>query len=720
MSIYSFPWARQLRTPSPSTWTLALLLLALLAHAPALPTLAWPALALALASRALRPGRAAATLRIAGLALAYLACALLWGWMAAITLRTALLLVLALKWSESRRGLEFGLVGCAATVAVAIGSLQWGQGAAVALGGAAALLLVCLHAGAPGADTGAAPRSRAGAWARALAQAARQLGTALPLAAVLFVFFPRIPGPLWDIGLSFGLPMPVSLEKSAQGLGVSATLQPGQTQTGASEGQPVLVAEFRQWVPPTSMLYWRGPVFYDFDGQRWHLDAQVAKGQGRALMASGWRRGSDFLREFRSTTQEVAYRVRLTPHNALWLYALDVPSRLDAESFISADWQVLAHTPVQQEASYELVSALEWSAQQPVLEAAQRERALALPAHSNPRLQALGREWAQVWPREQLVPQALQALAQGGYQYRDRFAAPQGEHALDQFWFDTQEGNSEFLAASFVVLMRAAGVPARLVTGYRGGKLMALTDYVVVKRSHAHAWAEVWREGQGWSRVDPTDVLKPPQNAAQAPRPQAAPTPATIPRKPEADGAAPPPPSSDAGMASAQARARPAQQGSSWDWPDLAAMAGRWLLQLDARRQLDLLPAGLDGSAWIWLLVAALSAAALVMLLGTLWARWRTQRHVPAPQRAWERACRQLARRGWPMAAHECPSRYAQRVAAVQQGWAPALLQLAQAYAQWRYGRHPAAHAPQVAPAARLLINRLLSEPARPSAPTPH
>jgi hypothetical protein len=184
----------------------------------------------------------------------------------------------------------------------------------------------------------------------------------LPLAAVLFLFFPRIPGPLWDIGMTFGLPLPASIEKSNQGLGISGRLKPGQTQTGASDGQAVLVAEFRDWVPPTSLLYWRGPVFYDFDGQEWQLDADYTAGNGRRIMQKGWRRSADFRAGLSRLAQEVHYRIRLTPHGGLWLYGLDLPSRLTSESFIAPDWQVLAHLPVREEISYELSSWLEWTA----------------------------------------------------------------------------------------------------------------------------------------------------------------------------------------------------------------------------------------------------------------------------------------------------------------------------------------------------------------------
>lgn len=637
-------------------------------------------------------------MRIGLLLLTYTAAAMAWGWADSASLRLTLLMVLVLKWSESRSATEFATVGTTAVLASAIGLLHWGEAGGVALALAAVLLLVALQ------STGAAssrPTLRA---------VARPVLTALPMAAVLFVFFPRIPGPLWDISLSFGLPLPVSLEKSAQGLGVSATLRPGQAQTGALEGQqPVLVAEFAHWVPPTSMLYWRGPVFYDFDGQQWQLDADVAQNKGRQLMAQGWRRGSDFADTLAHTAQEISYRIRLTPHNALWLYGLDVPVHLTSESFISTDRQVLSHTPVQQEMHYELRSALEWAERTPTLDEPLRTRALALPATSNPRLQALGQQWRREAGSEQVIARSLQALAQGGFQVRERFAVPAGPHTLDQFWFDTKEGNSDLFASAYVVLMRSAGVPARLVSGYRGGKLMALTDYVVVKRSHAHAWAEVWQPAKGWIRIDPSDIVKPDTATAAA---RSKPAPPPTPRPQNAAGTTSPPLAAQAPMANATPVTTAATGlNAPAHVPDMAEQLMRWVFKLDAELQKSLLPNEDAGSAWIWLLVAALLGVVGIAMAAWGWQRWRDRQRQPPPQRAWHAACQHLARLGWPLLPHECPQDYARRVRASQPVWGRALQQLADAFAQWRYGPHPDQHAQQVLQAARLLNNHLLSVP---------
>jgi transglutaminase-like putative cysteine protease len=526
---------------------------------------------------------------------------------------------------------------------------------------------------------------------------------------VLFLFFPRIPGPLWDIGLTFGLPLPVDVEQSKQGLGISARLKPGQTQTGASDGQAVLVAEFGGWVPPTSQLYWRGPVFYDFDGQEWQLDADYAAGNGRKIMQKGWRRVADFKEKLQSTAQEVHYTVRLTPHGGLWLYGLDLPARLTSESFIGPDWQVLSHMPVQQEMRYALGSWLEWTAGGE-LAPDLRQRALALPAGSNPRLRALGAELASQFAdggTGALLRGALVTLSQGGYRVRDRFTPPTDANALDAFWFETKEGNAEFFAAAFVVLMRAAGVPARLVTGYRGGKLMALTDYVVVKRSHAHAWVEVWDAKKGWRRADPTDMVAPERFSSGPAKPQPAlqPTPQATPA-PSSSDSKPAPAPTGGFTASTAPRSMPSP---ALTLPDLSDWLGRWIFRLDGAQQKALLAGKGGGFAWLWLLVTAAVASALLFGASLLLARWRDKRRLPAPQRAWARACRQLAGQGLPPGPAECPLDYARRVGAARPAWAQAMTQLAEAYGAWRYGPQPQHAASGVAAAARFLSNRILA-----------
>ncbi|MDR3221832.1 MAG: DUF3488 and transglutaminase-like domain-containing protein, partial [Candidatus Accumulibacter sp.] len=542
-------------------WPLAALLgVMLAAHAPALSAPAWAALLLSAASRCLPLRRWTAALRLAAALGVYAAAATAWGWFADDTLRLALLTVLLLKWAEAKSAGEESLIVAAALVAAAIGSLNWNEGWALAWVALALLLaLLALGEAAAGADARQPMRrSWTASVRRALSPPLRQLMLALPLAGVLFVFFPRIPGPLWDIGLSFGLPLAIGFDQSPQGLGVAVSLKPGQTQGGAvmAAATPVLVAEFENWVPPTSMLYWRGPVFYDFDGQEWKLNSDIAS-NGRRFMQKGWRSARAFGQErLAQKAQEIRYTIRLSPHRATWLYALDLPSALPTEAFVGPDWQVVSHTPVEREMTYGMASWLEWTAL-PEIAPEERARALALPAAGNPRLRRLGAELRGEHEHadegegrnEAIARAALLRLGDGTYALRDSFETPPGADGFDAFWFDTRVGNAEFFAGAFVFLMRAAGVPARLVTGYRGGKLMALTDYVVVKRSHAHAWTEVWDAARGWRRIDPTDIVALNKRAETAPQAKERAEPAEIAPAPRESrrksAAAKPPPNGD-------------------------------------------------------------------------------------------------------------------------------------------------------------------------------
>jgi hypothetical protein len=84
-----------------------------------------------------------------------------------------------------------------------------------------------------------------------------------------------------------------------------------------------------------------------------------------------------------------------------------------------------------------------------------------------------------------------------------------GRDSVDDFIFDTKKGFCEHYSSSFTFLMRAAGIPARVVTGYQGGEKNELGDYYVVRQYDAHAWSEVWLKGQGWVRIDPTAAVAP-------------------------------------------------------------------------------------------------------------------------------------------------------------------------------------------------------------------
>ncbi|MEO8839024.1 MAG: transglutaminase domain-containing protein, partial [Herbaspirillum sp.] len=84
-----------------------------------------------------------------------------------------------------------------------------------------------------------------------------------------------------------------------------------------------------------------------------------------------------------------------------------------------------------------------------------------------------------------------------------------GSSGVDEFLFSTRAGFCEHYAGAFVLLMREMDIPARVVTGYQGGEMNPVDGFLTVRQSDAHAWAEVWLDGRGWTRVDPTAAVAP-------------------------------------------------------------------------------------------------------------------------------------------------------------------------------------------------------------------
>ncbi|UCE89363.1 MAG: DUF3488 domain-containing protein, partial [Pseudomonadota bacterium] len=215
----------------------------------------------------------------------------------------------------------------------------------------------------------------------------------------------------------------------------------------------------------------------------------------------------------------VRYTVTLEPHHRDWLFALELPAERPAGAVINGEWQLFAQRPVDQVRRYAMSSHLRYrqSHDDPRRFAA----ALALPTEAAPRTRRLASELRAQTRSDAAVVRKAIAHFQNEPFYYTREPPLLFDDPVDEFLFDTQRGFCEHYASGFVVMMRAAGVPARVVTGYQGGELNPLGDYLIVRQSDAHAWAEVWLDGQGWVRVDPTAAVPPerilaPQQLARA------------------------------------------------------------------------------------------------------------------------------------------------------------------------------------------------------------
>jgi transglutaminase-like putative cysteine protease len=308
---------------------------------------------------------------------------------------------------------------------------------------------------------------------------------ALPLALVFFYLFPRLGGPLWMLDLG--------PHKARTGL--AEEMRPGSIAELIQSDEIALRASFEGELPPPAERYWRALVMWHTDGQLW----------SRALSMQRSRPAVAELPRYR-------YQVFLEPSNKNWLVLLDSPLAAPADAMtearLSRDFQVLTAKPIAETRSYWGQSAYP---PEPLAELAEDERQLGLelPKSVSARVRALAEGWrTKATTDAQVVNLALRHFNKESFIYSLR--PPRlGKDPTDGFLFETRRGFCEHYASSFVILMRLAGIPSRLVTGYLGGEVNPRGNYLILRQREAHAWAEVWLQDQGWTRVDPTAAVAP-------------------------------------------------------------------------------------------------------------------------------------------------------------------------------------------------------------------
>jgi transglutaminase-like putative cysteine protease len=311
---------------------------------------------------------------------------------------------------------------------------------------------------------------------------------ALPVMVALFLLFPRLPGGLWAI--------PGSTSSGATGL--SDTMSPGDiTELGLSD-EIAFRVEFEGAPPRASDLYWRGPSMSNFNGRTWS-------------MMQGTRRGERVRDTVEYRGAPTTYRVMLEPHGRTWAFALEMPERWTGENAIrmSSDYQLgTFFSDPRRRLEYTVTSYVDYRAREPLTE---NERSVfrTLPPDSSPRARALAATWLHDSPSGAVVVErAMAYLRSQPFQYTLTPPAL-GAQPVDDFLFDTREGFCEHYASALTVLLRAAGLPARVVAGYQGGEFNAMGGYYIVRQSDAHAWTEVWLEDEGWVRVDGVAAVAP-------------------------------------------------------------------------------------------------------------------------------------------------------------------------------------------------------------------
>ena len=313
----------------------------------------------------------------------------------------------------------------------------------------------------------------------------RLIAYATPLMLAMWIFFPRIATPFWA----------VPIDTSGAVTGLSDTISPGDISSLSLSDAVAFRVRFEDVVPEPRQRYWRGLVLTSFNGRTWR-GRQPSLGE-----RDSW--PIDYL------GAPIRYEVTMEPTRQHWVFALDLPYEWSLDRTFMGQQQQLSRTqPIDQRVVYQASSHAEFRLN-PDLDSFTRSRYLRLPDGSNPETAELARDLrATARSDRDLIERVLRKFNQEEYFYTLEPPAL-GSDSVDEFLFDTRRGFCEHYASAFAVLMRSAGIPARVVIGYQGGELNPMGNYLIVRQSDAHAWNEVWLEGSGWTRVDPTSAVAP-------------------------------------------------------------------------------------------------------------------------------------------------------------------------------------------------------------------
>ncbi len=496
---------------------------------------------------------------------------------------------------------------------------------------------------------------------QALALAGGIVLKALPIMLVLYLLFPRLSGALWGV--------PAGTEAALSG--VPETLRLGEINRLSLSDEVALRIEFEdERLPPARERYWRARVLTHTDGREWTAAPQ-SEGTAAPITA------------FEGFGPPWRYTVHLEPNPKPWLYVLGLPAELPAGARLAAGLTLESTLPVVSRLSYRLRSFTRYRTG--ALAPAERAAALQLPTTLDPRVRALAARLLQAARSgggREIAQAALAYFRDEGFSYTLMPPPTAGQDPVAAFLFETRRGYCEHYAAAFATLMRAAGVPSRIVLGYQGGELNPAGGYLVVRQADAHAWVEIWTPEGGWERVDPTAVVAPErvELGIEALR--------RLSEQGFAFGRLPEP-----------LLARVLAQGwfarlaygarAYWDYANLAWY--RWVAGYDEARRRAALErlglAGLETLGQAGLIVFAVAALLLAYVLaaGPWRAAWGQRRRQDPAARLYARFCRKLARAGMPRAPHEGPLAYAERVRMARPALGAAVDEIVQRYVRLRY-----------------------------------
>ncbi|MCX7096720.1 MAG: DUF3488 and transglutaminase-like domain-containing protein [Methylococcales bacterium] len=425
----------------------------------------------------------------------------------------------------------------------------------------------------------------------------------LPMAVILFVFVPRLEAPKWAL---FNEPRQTKM-------GLPDSMEPGSISDLGMSDELVFRVKFKGALPPPRQRYWRGPVLSYTDGKKWSQVSNMRFGR--------------YLDKLVLKGQPYQYTLLMEPQNRPWVFALDMPAEFSQTLRRNAHYQLITQENPNIRAEYSLTSYTDYNTG--YLTRTELKDTTQLPSPPSSKIDQLVKQLHGFdSPQEQFIQQLLNHFRKEDFHYT--LTPPlMEENPIETFLFETRRGFCSHYAAAFVYLMRAAHIPARVVTGYQGGELNQTGDFLEIRQADAHAWAEVWLEHKGWVRFDPTAAIAPER----------------IERGIDTDQLVP------GGAISYAPTSAAAQEALNWLkqtrqlWSTIDYKWQRWVINYDNKNQASFLSSlGIaDIKTMVYWMVGTI--AAITALLSWI-LLYQKQKTIDPIMRTYNRFCKKLAKRG--------------------------------------------------------------------------
>lgn len=452
----------------------------------------------------------------------------------------------------------------------------------------------------------------------------------LPLMLVIFLLMPRLP-PLWS------LPMTMGQART----GISDRMAPGEIGNLSQSSELAFRVSFKNKRATQQTLYWRGLVLNHFDGREWRqFDEDLPMPYMRSRLEAS------ALQDDQMTIQgePIEYEAIYEPSGKPWLFTLSPVAHFEGTALSISDYRVMASDPLQAPLLLKATSYPD-ALREVRIKRSTLYSALQLPKN-NERSRALAQRWRkEVGSDKAYLEKVLHHYREAQFFYTLNPPRLNSTNTIDEFLFDSRHGFCEHYAGSFVFLMRAAGIPARIVVGYQGGEWNERGNYLLVHQYDAHAWAEIWLPEKGWVQIDPTAAVAP-ERVEKGAREALA---------------------SEQGFLSTQQfvdKHLPWLNGMALRWDAMQYQWQRWVLNYDDSMRLQILQrlmgeVSLQKIAF-WLM-GGVSAIFMISLLSL--GIWRKPKREALEHRIYQHFCALLAKRGIQREAGQVPSAFAQQAA---------------------------------------------------------